>query len=194
MSVLRIDSSANLENSVTRDLTDQVVASLGETSVVTRDLAKNPLPSVTQEWSEARLVPVNDRSATQRATLALSDELIQELKSADTIIIGTPVYNFGVPASLKAWIDLVARPGETFKYTDVGPEGLLTGKRAIIVYASGGVPKGSDWDYASGYLRHFLGFIGITDVTIVAADAMAKDPDATIARAKGEIEALAKAA
>ena len=108
-------------------------------------------------------------SPCSAARLALSDQLIRELQDADTIVIGAPIYNFGAPASLKAWMDLVARPGVTFRYTPDGPEGLLTGKKAIVTVASGGVPVGSDIDFLSSHLKFFLGFIGITDVEIHAA-------------------------
>lgn len=178
MTILRIDSSANLTTSTSRAATDQIVARLGGSDVITRDVAATALPHVTQAWSDARLVPADKRTPEERAHLALSDTLIAELKAADTLVIGAPIYNFGVPAALKAWIDLVARPAETFRYTENGPEGLLSGKRAIVVMASGGTPIGSDWDYASGYLRHVLGFIGITDVQIVTAKDIAETPEA----------------
>lgn len=194
MTILRIDSSANLTSSVTRDLTDKIIATLGDTNVVTRDLATSPLPQITQTWTEARAVAAADRSPAQREALEQSDTLIQELKDADTLVIGVPVYNFSVPASLKAWIDLIARAGETFRYTENGPVGLLEGKRAIFAVASGGTAVGSDIDYATGYMRHIMGFIGITDVTIIAADALAIDPDGTLAQAHNQIDSLALAA
>ena len=125
MTILRIDSSATLSSSITRELTDKVIARLNAAQVVTRDLAATPLPQITEDWAKARLVPEADRSEAERETLALSDRLIEELHAAQTIVIGLPVYNFGVPASLKAWIDLIARPGETFRYTENGPVGLL---------------------------------------------------------------------
>lgn len=194
MTILRIDSSANLTSSVTRDLTDKIIATLGDTNVATRDLATSPLPQITQTWTEARAVAAADRSPAQREALEQSDTLIQELKDADTLVIGVPVYNFSVPASLKAWIDLIARAGETFRYTENGPVGLLEGKRAILAVASGGTAVGSDIDYATGYMRHIMGFIGITDVTIIAADALAIDPDGTLAQAHNQIDGLALAA
>ncbi len=194
MTILRIDSSANLDSSVTRDLVDQVLTYYGDAKVITRDLVREPLPFVTQDWSDARLVPAADRTDSQRAELALSDTLIAELRQVDTLVMGVPMYNFGIPASLKAWIDLIARPGETFRYTESGPKGLLEGKKAILVLASGGVPTGSDVDFVSGYLRHVLGFVGITEVSIVSADAMAKDPSGEIVRAQSEIAELPKAA
>ncbi|MFC6639467.1 FMN-dependent NADH-azoreductase [Sulfitobacter sp. JBTF-M27] len=194
MTILRIDSSANTETSVTRDLTDKIVATLGKTSVITRDLAISPLPQITHTWTKAREVPKAERSDAQRAALAQSDALIEELRAAETLVIGLPVYNFSVPAALKAWIDLIARAGETFRYTENGPEGLLSGKRAILAVASGGTPVGSDIDFATGYMRHVLGFIGITDVSIVAADKLAFNPEETIADAHQQIKELALAA
>lgn len=191
MTLLRIDSSANTETSVTRDLTNRIISTLGDTSVITRDLAATSLPQIDQAWAVARATPPADRTADQADTLALSDTLAAEIMDAETLVIGLPVYNFSVPASLKAWIDLVARIGVTFRYTDAGPQGLLTGKRAIIAMASGGTPAGSDIDFASGYLRHVLGFLGITEVTLISADQLAKDPDGTLARAHGQITALA---
>src|SRR5690606_7995661 len=101
--------------------------------------------------------------------------LIGEIEAADTIIITAPIYNFSIPASLKAWIDQVARARRTFRYTEVGSEGLLKGKRVYIVFVSGGVPLGSEVDFASAYLRHILGFIGISDVEFIAADGHQKD-------------------
>ena len=191
MSILRIDSSANTETSVTRALTDRIIEKLDSTDIVVRDLAITPLPQITHTWATARAVAAEDRSAEQKEALELSDTLIAELRAADTIVFGAPVYNFAVPASLKAWIDLIARAGETFQYTAQGPEGLVTGKRAIIAFASGGTPVGSEMDFASTYMRHVLGFIGITDVTIIAADALAIDAEQTIANANAAVDALA---
>lgn len=190
MKLLRIDSSAATQGSVTRDLTDRIITALAPEAVTTRDLAKTPLPQITEEWITARATPEADRTEEQHAELTLSDALVAELATADTLVIGLPVYNFSVPASLKAWIDLVARVGVTFRYTPEGPVGLLTGKRAIIAMASGGTAAGSDIDFASGYLRHVLGFVGITDVTLIAADALAKDPDGTVSRAHAAIDGL----
>ncbi len=189
-SILRIDASARREGSVSRQLTDQIVARLDGASVTTRDLA-NGLPLIDEAWVGANFTPAEVRSDDQRAALELSDTLIEELKAADTIVIGLPVYNFGVPASLKAWVDLVARAGVTFRYTETGPEGLLTGKRAILVMASGGVPVGSPMDYATTYMKQVLGFVGITEVEIVAADGLAQDPEATLKAANEAIAALA---
>jgi FMN-dependent NADH-azoreductase len=125
---------------------------------------------LTENWVGANFTDDADRSDDQKAALAASDEMIAELEAADTIVIGVPIYNFSIPAALKAWIDLIARARKTFRYTEAGPEGLLKGKKAYLVVTSGGVPVGSDYDFATGYLRHVLGFVGITDVNIIAAD------------------------
>jgi FMN-dependent NADH-azoreductase len=136
-------------------------------------------------------MPAEARDAGARATLDLSDRLIAELKAADTIVIGMPIYNFGMPASLKAWIDLVARSGVTFRYGEDGPVGLLEGKRAVVAVASGGTRVGSDIDFATGHLRHVLGFMGITDVELVAADALMAGSEEKVEMAQDRIEALA---
>lgn len=167
--ILHIDASATLTDSVSRALGAQTVTDLAPAQVTHRDLATAPLPQVNEAWVKARLVSPEDRTVEEAEVLALSDTLIAELEAADTVVIGLPLYNFGVPASLKAWIDLVARPGVTFRYTEDGPEGLLTGKSAIVVFASGGVPMGAPVDFASPHVRQFLRFIGITDVTFVDA-------------------------
>ncbi len=189
--ILRIDASARRTGSVSRDLTDDIVARLNAERVITRDLAATPLPQIDETWIGANFTAADDRSEEQRAALEQSDALISELQAADTIVIGLPVYNFGVPASLKAWVDLIARAGVTFRYSENGPKGLLEGKRAIIVMASGGTEADSAIDYATPYLRHVLGFVGITEVDTVHADQMALDADATVKSAKAQIEKLA---
>jgi FMN-dependent NADH-azoreductase len=189
MTILHIDSSARTEGSVSRDLSADIVAKLGG-DVIRRDLTE-ALPQITESWVNANFTPADNRDASQRDTLSLSDSLVAELKAADTIVIGTPVYNFGVPAALKAWIDQIARAGLTFKYTENGPVGLLTGKRAIIAIVTGGTPIGSDIDFASGYLKHIMGFIGITDVEVIAADRMMSQGQDAVASAKARIELLA---
>ena len=188
--VLHIDSSARAENSVTRSLSAEITAQLSPAQVIRRDLA-TPLPLLDEAWVNANFTPADQRTPEQQALLAQSDSLIDELKQADTVVIGTPIYNFSVPSTLKAWIDLVARVGVTFRYSETGPEGLLTGKRAIIAVASGGTQAGSDIDFATTYLRHVLGFIGITEVELVAADQLAQDADGSMARAKSALAALA---
>ncbi|WP_280520452.1 NAD(P)H-dependent oxidoreductase [Phaeobacter sp. J2-8] len=173
--VLRIDASARKSGSATRALTDNLVQSLAPTKVITRDLADTPLPQIDETWVGANFTPADDRTDAQVTRLAQSDALVAELQAADTIVIGLPVYNFSIPAALKAWIDLVARAGVTFRYTAEGPEGLLTGKKVVVGFASGGVPLGSDYDFASKYLTHVLGFLGLTDVKFVTENAETPD-------------------
>ncbi len=188
--VLHIDASARTQGSTSRDLSAKIVARLNADTVIRRDLT-SPLPQLTESWINANFTPADDRDAVQRDLLSLSDQLVEEAIAADTLVIGVPIYNFAVPASLKAWIDLMARVGKTFVYTETGPQGLLEGKRAIIAVASGGTQVGSDIDFATDYLRHMLGFFGITDVQFVAADALMADADAAMARANTAINALA---
>jgi FMN-dependent NADH-azoreductase len=187
---LHIDASARLTDSTTRGLTKQILDHLGTDQVIRRDLAK-ALPNITEAWIGANFTPVDQRTAEQTEALALSDQLVDEIARADTLDIGMPIYNFSVPANLKAWIDLISRAGLTFHYTENGPEGLMTSKRAIVAIASGGTAIGSEIDFASGYIRHVLGFIGITDVTFIEAGSMAIDPDAGLATANAAVQALA---
>ncbi len=190
MNILRIDSSAKLEGSHSRGLIDRLLQDLGpDGRVVNRDLV-DPIPQIDAAWIAANTTPEEERTDAHRKTLALSDTLVSELEAADLIVIGLPVYNFGVPASLKAWIDQVCRARRTFRYSPDGPIGLLEGKRAIVVYAAGGTAMGSDIDFASGYLRHVLGFIGIKDVTFVDAGRHMADAEA-LPRAEVEIDRLA---
>jgi len=188
--LLHIDASARLQESTSRALSAQIVERLNAETVVRRDLSE-ALPQISETWINANFTPADQRTDAQRETLALSDSLVEELKAADTIVIGLPVYNFSVPASLKAWIDLTARAGLTFEYSENGPRGLLQDKRVVIAFASGGTALGSDIDFASGYITQIMGFYGITDVEIIAADRMAIDPQATLALAQEAIQKLA---
>lgn len=186
-SILRVDSSAAGAASVTNELTRRYVEGL---------LAVEPTATVTERdttvlpvLDEARLIanntPTPDRTPEQSGLADLGDELIAELEAADVVVIGAPIYNFGVPASLKAWFDHVARAGRTFNYTENGPVGLVTGKRAVVVVASGGVPIDSPFDWTTGHLRTFLGFLGFTDVAIVDAASLNVHPEnLDVARAR----------
>lgn len=189
MNILRIDSSAKVEGSHSRDLIDRLLDKLGPDWPVTRRDLVDPIPQIDAVWIAANTTLEENRTDAHRHTLALSDALIGELEAADLIVIGLAVYNFGVPASLKAWIDQVCRARRTFHYTPDGPVGLLKGKRAIVVYAAGGTAMGSHIDFASGYLRHVLGFIGVKDVTFVNAGRHMADAEA-IPRARAEIDRL----
>lgn len=187
--LLQIDSSARMQGSTTRALTARIAERLGG-ALTRRDLS-SALPQIDENWVNANFTPEADRTPAQRAALALSDQLVAEIKAADVLIIGVPVYNFGIPTALKAWIDQIARAGVTFRYTEAGPEGLLNGKRAILAVASGGTKVGSDIDFATGYMRHILGFIGITDVTLVSADEQMIDAERAAQSAEDAIARLA---
>lgn len=195
MKVLQIDSSGRRAESVSRKLTARIAERFRAqgAEVVTRDVAGG-LPAVDEAWIKANFTPPEARTAEDKARLSLSNELVAELRDADVIVIGVPVYNFAIPAALKAWVDLVCRAGVTFRYTEDGPKGLLEGKRAILVVTSGGVPVGSAYDFATGYLRHVLGFIGITDVEVVAADRLSLDAEASLRAASEAIDRLDAAA
>ncbi|MEL7198543.1 MAG: NAD(P)H-dependent oxidoreductase [Pseudomonadota bacterium] len=169
--ILHITSSIRGSESVSNKIGDAILSSIGEgATITTRDLSANDIPFVDAARFEANLTPPDDRTPEQAELAAIADTLIAELQAADTIIFSVPVYNFGVPAVVKAWADLVARAGTTFKYTESGPVGQLTGKKVIIAAASGGTPIGSDMDFMSSWLTFFLGFLGITDVESIAAD------------------------
>lgn len=171
--VLRVDASARAEGSITRLLGDRLVEVLAQRvsglSVTRRDVAHG-LPFVDAAWVNASFADPDARNEAQREALAGSDALVAEVMDADVIVIGAPVYNFGVPATLKAWIDQIARARLTFRYTENGPQGLLSGKKVYILTATGGTEIGSAIDFATPWLKHVLGFLGITDVEVIAAD------------------------
>ncbi|MBW8328159.1 MAG: NAD(P)H-dependent oxidoreductase [Thiobacillus sp.] len=171
--VLRVDASARGEGSVSRQLADLMLDELAGrvhgVSVARRDVASG-LPFVDADWVAANLTEPDARNVAQRQVLAQSDDLVAELMAADVLVIATPIYNFSVPASLKAWIDQVARARLTFRYTEYGPEGLLSGKKAYVLVATGGTEVGSAIDFATPWLKFVLSFLGITDVEVIAAD------------------------
>jgi len=192
--VLRLDASARRNGSMSRALTDALMEGLceqyGDIPTLHRDLATSPPGFVDEAWVAANFTPPESRSREHRAALAASDTLVAELQAADILVMGVPLYNFTIPAVLKAWVDMVARARLTFRYTDSGIEGLLKGKRAYVVFVSGGVPAGSEVDFATGYIRHILGFIGITDVTVIAAAQLTLRGDEALAEARAQIAAL----
>jgi FMN-dependent NADH-azoreductase len=195
LKVLRVDSSAHPEGSVSRRLADTLIEQLeiseGAVDLTVRDLAVDAPAFVDAAWVDANFTPAEQRSEAQRAALAQSDALVAELKAADVLVVGVPIYNFGIPAALKAWVDMVARARLTFRYTENGPVGLLRGKRAFLVVASGGTSVGSEIDFATGYLRHVLGFFGIDDVEIIAADrVMPRGEETVMADARRRIAHL----
>jgi len=193
LQILAISSSGRKDGSITRELSADLISALedhhGSIQLIGRDLGDG-LPFVDSAWIEANFTPDENRTQQHLDTLALSDELVDELKSADAIVIGVPVYNFSISAALKAWIDMIARVRLTFRYTENGPVGLLTGKKAYVVVATGDVPVGSPMDFATPYLRHALAFLGITDVEIIAADRVNSNADESMDRARAQIAEL----
>ena len=163
--------------------------------VIVRDLAAEPVPHLTAERFGALLAKPDERTAEQQAVVDYSDELVAELKAADVIAIGVPFYNFGVPSTLKAYFDHVARAGVTFKYTPKGAVGLLTGKKAYVFAARGGQYAGTALDSQTPYVRQFLAFLGVTDIEFVYAEGLALGADtkqASLARARNRIEDIAR--
>ncbi len=191
--VLRVDASARVEGSITRRLADQMIdglqARLADVSVTRRDVAQG-LPFVDAAWVNANFTDPDSRSAAHRESLSGSDALVAEVMEADVWVIGVPIYNFGVPASLKAWIDQIARARLTFHYTEQGPKGLLTGKKVYILTATGGTEVGSEIDFATPWLKFVLGFLGITDVEVIAADRAMMRGDAAREHATHRIDQL----
>lgn len=174
--LLQINSSLFAENGQSSQLARQVVtawqAKHPEGRVVVRDLAAQPLPHLTAERFQAFLTPSEARSVEQQRIAAESDALIDEIKSADTLVIGLPMYNFGIPSTLKAWFDHIARAGVTFRYTANGPEGLLGDRKVYVLAARGGRYLGTSKDSQSGHVRDFLAFLGLTDVEFVYAEGL----------------------
>ena len=193
LKILEVAASGRNDGSVSRMLSADLVGALeerhGNVELTRRDLSEG-LPFVNEAWINANFTAAEERTAEQRATLAESDSLVAELKAADVLVIGVPIYNFGVPAALKAWIDMVARARLTFRYTENGPQGLLNGKKAYVIVASGGVPVDSAVDFATPYLRHALGFIGITDVEVIAAEQLNSRAEESIDAARVRIAEL----
>ena len=189
MSILHINSSARLKHSNTRIIGQYLVDELAE-PVVSRDLVQQILPPISAEDLIAVHGSFDGERASLRTQLALSEQLIDELKNADTLVIGVPMYNFGIPASLKQWVDSICRAGVSFKYTEQGPVGLLGVKQAFIITASGGTPIGSELDFASRYLEHICRFIGIADVFHIAASGSKGTPEQVIDQGKQQVDAL----
>jgi FMN-dependent NADH-azoreductase len=190
MKILHIDASARKGDSVTRKLSAQMVNRLtGNSGQVTyRDLNEG-LPFVDEAKISAYFTAPEARTDEHRKAIALSDTIVSELKNNDVLVIGMPIYNFSMPASFKAWADLAARVGETFRYTETGPVGLLDDKKAYVVIASGGTKVDSKIDFLTPWLRHYLDFIGIKDVTVISADALNQNFDVGLAQAEQQLAA-----
>jgi FMN-dependent NADH-azoreductase len=197
--LLQINASINNSDGQSSQLANQFVAAFHKrfpkARIVVRDVAAtDPVPHLNAERFGAFISKPEERSAAQHAVVAYSDALIDELKEADVIVLGLPMYNFGVPSQLKAYFDHVARAGVTFKYTDKGPVGQLTGKKVYVFAARGGLYAGTPLDTQTSYVRDFLRFIGLTDVEFVYAEGLAISPQSRetgLAKALAEIARLA---
>lgn len=195
LDVLLVNSSAQQEASVTRRFANELLIALqeqdGKMRIHERDVAKG-VPFVNEQWVNANFTDVAERTLEQKATLAYSDSLVDELVQADILVIAAPLYNFSVPASLKAWIDQIFRVGRTFNYTSEGLVGKLQDKKAYIVMATGGAKLGADDDYASGYLCQMMKFIGINDVSFISAEGLMMDEENAIQHIRAQIERVTK--
>ena len=197
--ILVLDSSVLGDGSASKILVEEAVHCLLEANpgatVEERDLGTAPIPHLTTANVGVRGVPA---TKAELAARVLSDELIAELRVADTIVIGAPIYNFRIPTGLRAWFDYVLRPGETFSYSEAGPQGLLTGKRAIVIESRGNLYSEGPTqaiDFREPYLRTLLRFIGLTDVTFIYAEKLGLGPQArevALAAAKTKIAAVAR--
>lgn len=196
MRILQINASARREGSHSTRLADRIVARLRaadpDAAVVLRDLRVTPHPALDESTLGALFTPDAQRTDGQRARVALDDALIAEVQDADVLVLGVPMYNFGVPSQLKHWIDAIARAGVTFRYTAKGPEGLLRGKKVYVALARGGRYRNTPADTQVPYLRTVLGFLGMTDIVFAYAEGLALGADAereALAAAFDEIDA-----
>jgi len=181
MNILQINSSIRAENSYSSRLADLLVARLRNeypsANLVTRDLGINPHPMLDEAALTALMTPVDQRTPEQARRVALDDALIAEIQNADHVVLAVPMYNFGIPVQLKAWIDAIARAGVTFRYTVNGVEGLLQNKQAYVIQAFGGIHRDSVNDSQTSYLRTVLGFLGISNVSFIYAEGLARGAD-----------------
>lgn len=193
--VLRVDSSIFGSNGHSSQLSDHLIEKLkqdGPVNIVKRDLNAEPLPHLTLDIVNAIGTAENERDTQQREWAEKADQVIAEVKQADIIILTAPMYNFSVPSSVKAWMDYLARAGETFRYTEHGPEGLLTNKKVFVVSSRGGLHFGKASDTQTDFVNTFLNFVGLSDIEWIYAEglAMSDHKDQSITEAKQRIQAL----
>ena len=196
MNILQINASARREGANSTRIANAIVARLRQAQpsarVTLRDLAVTPHPVLDEAALGALFTPADQRSAEQAARVALDDTLIAEVQAADVLVLGVPMYNFGVPAQLKHWIDAVVRNGVTFRYTENGPEGLLKGKKVFVGLARGGRYRGTEADSQVPYLKTVLGFLGITELHFIYAEGLNMGAEAAqqgFAQAEADIAA-----
>ena len=177
MKILQINTSARSAGANSTRLADSITARLKArnpaAAIELRDLAANPHPVLDEAALGALFTPAAQRTAEQAARVALDDALIAQLQAADVIVLGVPMYNFGVPVQLKTWIDAIAKAGTTFRYTENGPEGLIKGKKVYVALARGGIYRDTPADSQVPYLKAVLGFVGMTDVDFIYAEGLA---------------------
>lgn len=194
MNILQINSSQRATDSESTRVAKQIVAKLSAANagaqVTVRDLGANPLPQLDGAALGALFTPAENRNAVQAARVAQDDALIAEIQAADVVVIGAPMYNFGMPSQLKSWFDAICRAGTTFRYTKNGPEGLLKGKKVYVTIARGGVYP-LDADPQVPHIRMLLNFLGMTDSTFIYSEGLAMGPEAA---AKGQATADAAVA
>jgi FMN-dependent NADH-azoreductase len=197
MNILQINSSIFSGAGQSTGLADQFVARLRAQNLgarlTVRDLASDPVPHLDAERFSAFLAKPEERTPAQQAVAAYSDTLIDELRRADVVVLGLPLYNFGLPSTLKAYFDHVGRAGVTFRYTEKGPVGLLTGKKVYVFAARGGFYAGTPNDSQTPYIRAFLSFLGMSDIEFVYAEGLAISDTSKqqgIARARAETDRL----
>ena len=196
MNILQINASARREGAnstkVANSVVERLKAAHPAATFTLRDLAVTPHPVLDEAALGALFTPAEQRSPEQAARVALDDALIAEIQAHDTIVLGVPMYNFGVPVQLKAWIDAIARAGTTFRYTATGPEGLLKGKTVYVALARGGLYRDTPNDSQVPYLKAVLGFLGLTDVRFIYAEGLAMGPEAVakgFAQAEADLQA-----
>ena len=196
MNILQINASARREGAnstrVANAIVDRLKAAYPGARVSLRDLAVTPHPVLDEAALGALFTPADQRTPAQQARVALDDALIAEVQAHDILVLGVPMYNFGVPVQLKSWIDAIARVGVTFRYTEKGPEGLLKGKQVYIALARGGLYRDTAKDAQVPYLKTILGFLGMHDVRFIYAEGLAMGPDAAeqgFARAQADLDA-----
>lgn len=196
--ILVIESSARQEGSVSRQLTGDFIAQWRKAhpqdDVQVRDLAVEPVPHLDATLLAGWMKPAEQQSDIERAAAARSNLLTDELLAADVLVLAAPMYNFAIPSTLKSWLDHVLRAGVTFKYTETGPQGLLTGKRAYVLTARGGIYAGSGLDHQEPYLRQALAFIGIHDVQFIHAEGLnmgAEFQEKGVAKAREQVAQVA---
>ncbi|MDP4299379.1 FMN-dependent NADH-azoreductase [Leptothrix discophora] len=201
MNILQVNTSArtatadagSLSSRLAAEVVERVLAAHPGASLTVRDLARQPHPVLDEAALQALFTPAEQRSPEAAARVAQDDALIAEIQAADVVVIGSPMFNFGVTAQLKNWIDAIAKVRVTFQYTATGPEGLLKGKKVYVVATRGGIHRELPSDTQVPYLRQVLGFLGMTDVEVIYAEAQGMGPEASergIAEARAQIDAL----